>query len=169
MPEELFIPNTSLHNVVTYQILINGQVANPVYELLSMVITREVNRVPTATIVFKDGDPSSRTFALSETSDFAPGVPVVIKLGRDGQNDQVFKGIVVKHAIRVRENGQSELHVVCKDEAVRMTIGRHSKYFSNEKDSDLIDTLVSSYPNLSCSMDDSQLQYEELVQHHCTD
>jgi Rhs element Vgr protein len=169
MPEELFIPNTSLHNVVTYQILINGQVANPVYELLSMVITREVNRVPAATIVFKDGDPSSRTFALSEQPDFAPGVPVVIKLGRDGQNDQAFKGIVVKHAIRVRENGQSELQIVCKDEAVRMTIGRHSKYYTQEKDSELIDTLVTSYPNLSCQMDDSKLQYEEVVQHHCSD
>ena len=29
MPQELFIPNTSLHNAVSYQVLINGQVANP--------------------------------------------------------------------------------------------------------------------------------------------
>lgn len=169
MPQELFVPNASLHNVVTYQILVNGQVANPVYELLSMVITREVNRVPTATLVFKDGDPASRTFTLSEQPDFAPGTPVVIKLGRDGQNDPAFTGIVMKHAIRVRESGQSELHVVCKDEAVRMTVGRHSRYYANEKDSDLIDTLVTAYPNLSCEMDDSQLKYEELVQHHCSD
>ncbi|HLZ86738.1 MAG TPA: type VI secretion system tip protein VgrG [Puia sp.] len=169
MPQELFIPNTSLHDVSSYQILINGQVANPVYELLSMVITREINRLPAATIVFKDGDPSGKTFALSEQPDFVPGTPIAIKLGRDGTNDQAFKGIVVKHAIRVKENGQSELMVVCKDEVVRMTVGRHSKYYTKEKDSQLIDTLVTSYPNLSCNMDDSTLQYEEVVQHHCSD
>jgi Rhs element Vgr protein len=169
MPQELFIPNTSLHDVVSYQVLINGQVANPVYELLSLVITREVNRVPSATVVFKDGDPSSKTFDLSEQTDFVPGTPVVIKLGRDGTNDQAFKGIVVKHAIRVKEDGKSELTVVCKDEVVRMTVGRHSKYYSNEKDSELIATLVSSYPNLTCNMSDSSLQFEELVQHHCSD
>ena len=169
MPQELLIPNTSLHDVSSYQIIVNGQVANPAYELLSMVITREINRVPTATIVFKDGDPSVKTFALSEQPDFVPGTPVVIKLGRDGTNDQSFKGIVVKHAVRVKENGKSELIVVCKDEAVRMTVGRHSKYYLNEKDSELLDTVITSYSNLSCKMDDSKLQHEEVVQHHCSD
>lgn len=169
MPQQIFIPNTAQHNVVTYQVLINGQVANPVYELLSMVVTREMNRVPAAKLIFKDGDPSTRTFALSEAADFVPGTSIAVKLGRDGSNDQVFQGIVIRHAIRVRENGQSELILECRDEVVRMTVGRHSRYYTNQKDSDLIDTLVSSYKNLSCNMQDSQLQREELVQHHCTD
>jgi hypothetical protein len=34
MAQQLFVPNTSTNNVVTYQVLINGQVANPSYELL---------------------------------------------------------------------------------------------------------------------------------------
>lgn len=169
MPQEIFIPNTSTHNVVSYQVIINGQVANPTYELLSLVVTREMNRVPTARMVFKDGDPSLRTFALSEANDFVPGTPIAVMLGRDGSNDQVFKGIIVRHAIKVRENGQSELVVECKDEVVRMTVGRHSKYYTNQKDSDLIDTLVNSYQHLTCNMQDSKLQREELVQHHCTD
>jgi Rhs element Vgr protein len=169
MPQQILIPNTSQHNVVSYQIIIGGSVANPVYELLSMTVTREMNRLPTAKLIFKDGDPSERTFALSEAPDFVPGTQLVIKLGRDGTNSQVFKGIIVRHGIRVRENGQSELIVECKDEAVRMTIGRHSRYYTNQKDSDLLDTLVNSYKNLTCNMQDSKLQREELVQHHCTD
>ena len=48
MTQDLFIPNPSLHNVVSYQILSNGNVVNPVYELMSMVITREMNKVPAA-------------------------------------------------------------------------------------------------------------------------
>jgi Rhs element Vgr protein len=169
MPQELFIPNTSQHNVVSYQVIINGKVANPVYELLSMVVTREMNRLPAAKLIFKDGDPSARTFALSEAPDLIPGTTIAVKLGRDGANDQVFKGIIIRHAIRVRENGNSELLVECRDEAVRMTVGRHSRYYVNEKDSDLIDTVVTGYPNLQCTMQDSKLQREELVQHHCTD
>lgn len=169
MPQQLFIPNTSQHNVVTYQVLINGQVANPVYELLSLTVTREMNRVPAARLVFKDGDPSQRTFALSESNDFVPGTPLAVKLGRDGTNTQVFQGIIIRHAIRVRENGLSELMLECRDEVVRMTVGRHSRYYVNQKDSDLIDTLVNSYQHLTCNMADSKLQREELVQHHCTD
>ncbi|HXB95463.1 MAG TPA: type VI secretion system tip protein VgrG [Puia sp.] len=169
MPQQIFIPNTSQHNVVTYQVLINGKVADPTYELLSMNITREMNRIPMVRLIFKDGDPSVRTFALSEAPDFVPGTPVAVKLGRDGTNTQVFKGIIVRHAIRAKENGHSELILDCKDEAVRMTVGRHSKYYTQQKDSDLLDTLVNSYQNLKCNMDDSKLQREDLVQHHCTD
>ncbi len=169
MAQQLFVPNTSTNNVVTYQVMINGKVANPVYELLSMVITREVNKVPAARLLFKDGDPSQSTFALSEADDFAPGTPVSINLGRDGSNTPAFKGIIVRHAIRVKENGQSELTVDCRDEAVRMTVGRHSKYYTQIKDSDLLNTLVSAYPDLSCSMTATTFQHEELVQHHLSD
>ena len=169
MPQQVFIPNTSKANTVSYQVLINQKVANPVYELLSLTVTRETNRVPTAKLIFKDGDPAGRTFPLSEAPDFVPGTTLAVKLGLDGTNNQVFKGIIVRHGIRLRENGQSVLIVECKDEAVRMTVGRHSRYYTNQKDSDLIDTIVNSYKNLKCNMDDSKLQREELVQHHCTD
>jgi Rhs element Vgr protein len=170
MPQQqLFVPNTSTNNVVTYQVMINGNVANPSYELLSMVVTREVNKVPAARLVFKDGDPSQSTFALSEAGDFAPGTTVAVNLGRDGTNTQTFKGIIIRHAIRVKENGQSELTVDCRDEVVRMTVGRHSKYYTQILDSDLLNTLVSAYPDLSCNMTATTFQHEELVQHHLTD
>jgi Rhs element Vgr protein len=169
MAQQLFVPNTSTNNVVSYQVLINGKVANPSYELLSMVVTREVNKVPAARLVFKDGDPSQSTFAISESDDFKPGIPVVINLGRDGTNTQTFKGIIVRHAIRVKENGQSELTIDCRDEVVRMTVGRHSQYYTQIKDSDLINTLVSGYANLSCNMTATTFLHEELVQHHLSD
>jgi Rhs element Vgr protein len=169
MPQQLFVPNTSQNNVVTYQVMINGNVANPAYEMLSMLITLEANKVPAAKLVFKDGDPSAHTFALSESDDFAPGTPIAVNLGRDGSNSQTFKGIIIRHAIRVKENGQSELTIECRDEVVRMTVGRHSKYYTKIKDSDLLNTLVSSYTDLTCNMPDTSFIHEELVQHHLTD
>jgi Rhs element Vgr protein len=167
--QQLFVPNTSQYNVVTYQVMINGQVANPVYELMSLVVITEVNKVPSARMVFKDGDPSQGTFALSEQNDFMPGTPIAVNIGRDGSNTQTFKGIIIRHSVRVKENGQSELTVECRDEVVRMTVGRHSKYYTQVKDSDLMNTLVSAYPNLSCNVQPTSLQYEELVQHHLSD
>ena len=167
--QQIFVPDTSKSKVVTYQVVVNGQVANPVYELQSMVITRESNRIPSARLIFKDGDPASKTFPLSEQNDFVPGTGVVINLGRDGTNTQAFKGIIIRHSIRVKENGQSELTVDCRDEAVRMTVGRHSKYFLNALDSDVMNTLVTGYKDLSCNVKATTLTFEELVQHHVSD
>src|SRR5215469_13966430 len=117
MTQQVFIPNDSKANTVSYQVLINQQAADPSYELLSLTVTREMNRVPAAKLVFKDGDPAGRTFALSEAPDFIPGTPIAIKLGFDGANTQVFQGIIVGHGIRLKENGKSVLILECKDEA----------------------------------------------------
>src|SRR6185437_4448408 len=134
-----------------------------------MVILHESNRIPTARLIYKDGDPAKRTFPLSEQNFFTPGASIAIRLGRDGTNTQVFKGIVIRHSIKVKENGQSELSVECRDEAVKMTVGRHSKYFLNTLDSDVMNALVGGYPTLHCSVRATQLKHEELVQHHLTD
>jgi Rhs element Vgr protein len=167
--QQIFIPDASTTGTVTYQVVVGGQVANPTYELQSMVITRETNRIPSARLSFKDGDPSQKTFAMSEQSPFIPGASIVLQLGRGGNNTQAFKGIVIRHAIRVKENGQSELTLDCRDETIRMTVGRHSKYFLKVFDSDVMNTLVSGYPDLTCTVNPTTLKFEELVQNHMTD
>ena len=167
--QQIFIPDASATGTVTYQVVVGGQVANPTYELQSMVITRETNRIPSARLTFKDGDPSQKTFAMSEQSPFIPGASIVLQLGRGGNNTQAFKGIVIRHAIRVKENGQSELTVDCRDETIRMTVGRHSKYFLKVFDSDVMNTLVTGYPDLTCTVNPTTLKFEELVQNHMTD
>lgn len=169
MPEELLIPDTATYDAVTYALLANGSAVDPTYELLSMVITREFNRIPAARIVFRDGDPSLGTFPISDKADFAPGNSVQINIGRDGNNTNAFQGIVVKQSVRVKENGNCELIIDCRDAAVRMTIGRHSKYYENLKDSDLFGDLVQPYPNVSCDAQATTFEHPELVQHHLTD
>src|ERR1700761_5333552 len=131
---ELFIPNKSSYDTASYANLVNNSPADPTYELLSLVITREFNRIPAARIIFIDGDPSVGTFPLSDKTDFAPGTPIQINIGRDGKNTNAFKGIIIKQSIRVLENGSGMLIVDCRDEVIRMTIGRHSKYYTNLKD-----------------------------------
>ena len=166
--EELLIPNPSLHDVSSYTIMVAGNEVNPAFQLLSLSIIKEVNRVPSATLVFRDGEAAERTFAVSDSEDFVPGKEITISMGRDGDNSRVFAGLIVKHSIKVRENGEGELRVECRDKAVKMTLGRQSKYFENIKDNEVFDELIQAY-GLESEPDTTTLTHQELVQHHVSD
>ena len=163
------IPNESRHDLITYDILSDNQPINSGYQVLSVSVSKEVNRIPTAKLVFIDGDASEEKFEISDTSDFIPGKKIQIKIGRDSTNTTVFKGIVTKHAIKIRGSGSSMLIVECRDEAVRMTLGRHSKYFEQVKDSEAIDALIGKYAGLTKDVEATNLKHRELVQHHVSD
>lgn len=167
--DDLLIPNEAIHDVSTYQILVDDAATDPSYQVLSITITKEINRIPFAKIIFRDGEASERDFALSNEDVFAPGKKIKINIGRDGNNVQAFAGIILKHAVKVKENGNSELHIECNDEAVKMTIGRHSRYFENVKDNEVFDQLVGEYDGLSADAAPTTLTHKELVQHHISD
>lgn len=167
--EEVLIPNPSLHDVVSFDILIDEREINPGYQILSISITKEINRIPYAKIVIRDGDAADKTFAISEENVFIPGKKIKIKIGRDSDNAQAFKGIITKHAIKIKENGNGELHIECRDETVKMTIGRKNKYFKNVKDSQVFEDLIRYYNGLQSDVEATTLTHKELVQHHISD
>ena len=162
------IPNASQHDVVTYDILSEGNVVDPAYEVMSICIIKEVNRIPSAKIVIRDGDAAARNFEVSEKEDFIPGKKITIKIGLDRQNKTLFKGIITRHSIKIRETGQSDLIIECKDESVKMTIGRHSRYFEEKKDSEIMEEIIGRY-GLANDVESTSLKHREMVQHHCTD
>lgn len=167
--KERTLPIDSTFNVVTFDLLIEGKAMDSAYQVMSIAIMKEVNRVPWAKIVLRDGDPAAETFAISEKESYTPGKKIVVKLGRDRKNTMLFRGIITKHAIRLRENGASELSLECRDECTRMTIGRHNGYFEERKDSEVMEELISKYPGLSADVESTSLKHKELVQFHCTD
>ena len=167
--EEVSVLNTSAHDVVTFDILLNGEAVNSEYQVLSISVSREINRVPSARIILRDGEASERTFSISNKDDFKPGKKIQINAGRDGTKNQVFKGIITKHAIRVKTSGNSELHIECHDEAVRMTLGRQSHYFEQVKDNEVCDELIGKYKGVTAKVADTTLKHKELIQHHISD
>ena len=167
--QELIIPNPSKHDVSTYDVVIEGQAMNASYQLTMLSVIKEINRIPTVKLSLRDGDAAAKTFEISNTNDFIPGKKIVIKLGYDSDNKQVFKGIITKQAIQVKSNGNSQLMVECRDEAIRMTVGRKSKYFENVKDSQAIEELVKAYKGLEIDAKETSITHKELVQHHVTD
>lgn len=168
MSNQRTIPNDSTFNVVAFSITSEGSAISPTYQVISVSVIREVNRIPVAKIVLRDGDPASEEFAISSAADFEPGKTLEIKVGRDKSTATIFKGIVVKQKAQVRQECYSTLMVECRDEAVKMTIGRKSKYFEKKKDSDIMKAVLSEY-GLAGTVEATSLQHAEVVQHRVTD
>jgi Rhs element Vgr protein len=167
MPNERTIPSDQPKTVVTATILSNGTQVSQTYNLLSMHVYREVNRIPAATLVFSDGDPASQTFAVSNADDFIPGREIEIKIGYRGSEETAFKGIVVKHSIKVRDAG-SVLIVDCRDKAVKMTNVCKSKYFKDVTDSDVMEELIDAY-GLEKDVATTTVTHGQMVQYNSTD
>jgi len=163
------IPNDSKYNVVTFDIFSDGSKVDPSLEVLSINVSKSINKIPTARIIIRDGDPALETFEESEKDHLIPGKKIKINLGRDSNNETLFEGIVIKHTIKIK-SGTPILVIDCKDESVKMTIGRHSNYFENVTDSQLIEELIGKYGGLKRGdIESTTLTHPNLVQYHTTD
>lgn len=167
MTNESTIPTPATPDVCTVAILVDGQDISGVFQVLSVSVTRELNRIPAANIQLEDGEPSKATFAVSDTAHFVPGKLVEIQLGYRSQNETVFKGVVVKHGIKIRRSG-NVLSVDCRDDVVKMTTGAKSRYFTNKKDSEIMEEILGSY-SLQKNVEPTQPALKEVVQYDSTD
>ncbi len=165
----LIIPEDSLYNVPTFKLLSEGKDITNDYTVLSLTVNRAVNRIPTAKVVLRDGSAAEETFAASEGADLIPGKEVEIAIGYDGKDKTMFKGLIVKHAIKVGANGNSMLIIDCKGLATKLTIGRHSRYFTEQKDSDAIEEIIGSYSGISKDVESTKGKHPEIVQYYATD
>ncbi len=161
------IPSSQPKSVCTFKILSEGNEVPATYHLVSIIVNKEVNRIPTATVIYLDGDPQAQTFAVSNSTEFEPGKKIEIKAGWRSDEETIFKGIVVRQGIKVR-NSNSILVIECKDEAVKMTITAKSKYYKDVKDSDIMDELIGKYA-LQKDIEATSITQKEVVQYNATD
>ncbi|MET0982893.1 MAG: hypothetical protein ABWY02_12380 [Telluria sp.] len=124
-------------DLVSMTVHLDGKAMSDDYVIESIKVTREVNRLGTARIVLSDGGPSQEEFALSESDMLVPGVRVQVRMGYHQDTGAVFKGIIVKHGVRVREDGRSQVVLTCTDSAVRLTAGRKSAVYRGQDESDI--------------------------------
>ncbi|MDX2246143.1 MAG: type VI secretion system tip protein VgrG [Bacteroidia bacterium] len=152
----------------TFVVRLNGKDINPEYQVMSVVVTRAVNRISMADILLYDGDPSEEDFKISSSSDFIPGAEVEVQFGYHSQNKTVFKGIITHHSIKINPGRPSVLRITCRDKAVKMTVGRKNAYFHKKKDSDIIKSLISQN-GLQASVEGTKVTHPEMVQYYATD
>lgn len=154
-------------DLVTYQILVDNQEIPGNYPVLTINVRKELNRISVANIAFYDGTPSDRNFEISNSAFFVPGKKIQINVGYHSENKMIFKGVIIRHSIKVR-GSKSSLVVECKDEAVKMTVGRKSKFFYDSTDSDVFDELIKAY-SLEKKIEKTNYKHEKLVQYNASD
>ncbi|MHA7102254.1 type VI secretion system tip protein VgrG [Roseivirga pacifica] len=161
-------PITDEVGVVTFEITSGGSKLKDAYQVQSIHVRNEVNKIPTAKIVLLDGDPSTQDFPISDSEDLIPGKEIEIKVGYKSNNESIFKGIVVNHGISLSEHGGPKLEVEIKDKALKLTVGRKNTYFEKKKDSDIISSIISD-AGLSADVEATTVENPMVVQHYTSD
>jgi Rhs element Vgr protein len=157
--------------VVTVSVLQNGKLIKPEFELLSIDILRECNRIPVAELVYADGKPEKKEFPLSDSNFFQAGKEIEIKLRYEGITEKektVFKGVVMGQGIRMTPEA-CLLQVELSDTAVRMTAARKSNIFEEMKDTDVIGKLITTAGLKKGTVDATKVTHKRLVQYHASD
>jgi Rhs element Vgr protein len=159
-------------SAVSITILSAGSVMPVEYAILSIDITRDVNRIPFAQLVLVDGDSARQSFAISNADFFTPGRLISISLRYEGsvaaEDTTVFKGVVVGQRVEAGAQG-SLLNVTLKDAAVGMTQVRHSAVYREQSDDTIIGELIAKHGLERGTIAPTQPQHQELVQYYCTD
>ncbi|HEX7817331.1 type VI secretion system tip protein VgrG [Dyella sp.] len=159
--------NTNTDGVVTVTLTVNGQTLS-VEPVVSVIVRRAINRIPWAEIVLSDGNMPTGDFPLSDGANFTPGSEITINAGFGTTTQPLFSGIVVRHGVKIDSGNNSRLILECRDKATKMTIGRRNANYLQQKDSDIISTLISGQ-GLSADVTATTVQYDELVQFYCSD
>ena len=166
----MIIPTRAETDLPTFTVLSNGEAISEEIGIHSILVTRSVNRIPTARLVVFDGSVAQQNFEISSGDLFVPGAEIEIKAGYHSDEDTIFKGIVTSQSIKAKNRKPAKLVVEMKDEAVKMTIGRKSRYFEDITDSDLMETLVTDYGlDFEIRKNSPDVTHSEMVQHDVTD
>jgi len=162
-------------DLVTYTILVGSQptltAADELPQVLHVVdieIENSLNKIPTATLTIADGNPYEQDFAVSSSGVLVPGKFIEIKLGYNGDNATVFKGVVTANSHQIQD-ARSLLAVTCKHETVRMTIAKKSRHYAEMKDSDVAEQLLSENGISDFDVVSTDVVHEQLLQNQISD
>ncbi|MCF0048663.1 type VI secretion system tip protein VgrG [Dyadobacter sp. LJ53] len=151
---------------IAYKVLINGTPLSNEVGVMSVSTMCYFNKIASAKLKVEDGDVAARDFLQSNSDLFKPGNELEIQLGYDDNPSTIFKGIIIRHCIKVK--GGSFLEIEAKDKAVRLSQVRKSKYFIKKTDKDIIEELVGAY-GLDKSVDVTEGEHTQMVQYYCSD
>jgi len=162
-----YIQTAKNADLITFKVMSEGTELPGRYGITHIVVEKEINRIPYARITILDGSAPEQDFKLSNEDLLIPGKEIEITAGYHSEEETIFKGVVVKHNIKVR-SGSSYLIVECRDKAVKMTLGRKSKYFYDSKDSEVMEELIGN-SGLKAEVEATSNSHKELVQYRASD
>jgi Rhs element Vgr protein len=159
-------PNADL---TTFTVKVNGSDLPETYGIISIDISREINRVPRVSLVLQDGDVAAQDFKVSSGDLLVPGAEIEIEGGFGMDESPLFKGVITGQRINIKRKGGSLLHIEARDYAFCMTLDRKSGYFIELTDSGLFEELIGRHGNLIPQVETTTATYPEIVQYQVSD
>lgn len=155
--------------IATYTIKVDGNVIPDTFGIYAITIEKRTNKIPLAKVVVQDGSAVTGTFDASSSDTFKPGGKITIEAGYDSTNKLIFSGIITRQSLRIDDMVGSALEVECRDQAIKMIVGRKSLTFSKQKDSDIIQSIIGTYSDLTADVSATSSIWPEQVQYYVTD
>ncbi|WP_281987734.1 type VI secretion system tip protein VgrG [Aquimarina aggregata] len=156
--------------VVTATITSEGIEMEGRYELLSIDVSKEFNKVPTAELRLIDGIVSQQKFDILDERFFDPGkrIEIALRYENEPQNeDTVFIGIVINQSLELNKFGTT-LTIELSDEAIKMTNVRKNAVYIGEKDSVIIEKQIKQN-GLKGTMTETVVTHPQMIQYYATD
>lgn len=166
MPETRTLPIPTEHREFTVKV--NGEAVVREHQLLAVSVVKTVNKIASARLVYLDGSAAASDFPLSNTDLFIPGQAVEILAGTANDPVSLFKGIVIRQQLKIRDRTAPQLIVECRHPAVKLTVGRKNAYFFDRTDSDIISELLET-ARVSAEVESTSVTHKQQVQYNSTD
>lgn len=138
------------------------------HQLLSVSVVKAVNRIASARLAYLDGVAAESDFPLSNDALLLPGKEIEILAGDINSPVALFKGIVVRQSLKVRDHAAPQLVVDCRHKAVKLTVGRRNAYFLDQTDADIISAIVGD-AGLTADVESMTTTHPQQVQFRSTD
>lgn len=148
-----------------------GDAISSVYSVSHVVVNRTANKIAYAKIQIEDGIVAQHDFPISNSTDFAPGKFITLKMGDINEMETIFKGVIIKHGVKIKKFRNSVLTLDCRDVIIKTTTLRKNKYFPDKTtDTDAFKSILGEYsPAFDLDLEDIETEHEGLVQYNCTD
>ena len=162
MSKTITKPKDSVNRVISSQIVINNIDITNDFKIQKILTFKEINKISRAKIQFFGGNANQNSFEESEKSIFNPGNQIEIKLGYDQKNSTVFKGIIDKHSIVLKNGYQKQksnsiLVIECVDKSILLTNKYTSEVYQNKSDSQIIKSILQKINGLSFSVESTEI------------
>lgn len=166
-PSQLLPPLPNRTDLISFVIKIDGASIPDVVRVRAISVNYTANRVPFAVMSILDGDVATQRFDASDMDIFSPGRDIEIQAGYHGDNKTIFKGLIVRHAVKIPKNGVSYIEVECKDKCVKLTTERKNKYFFNQTDQSIMQSILNG--KVQAQVESTSVRHKEMVQYFVND
>ncbi|RDC62680.1 type VI secretion system tip protein VgrG [Adhaeribacter pallidiroseus] len=159
-------------DLVNFKIKLNGSAMNGEYAVVGLHVFKSLNKIAYAKVTLSDGDPAKQDFEISSKEDaLVPGSEIEIAMGYHAQTKVVFKGIIMKHALRAGKNKKSFLTIEAKDKAIKLVGGRQNFCYLDKTDKDIVSQIYSraGLNSSDLNMADTPGQHAQMVQYNVGD